>query len=45
MTLCKGQRTAKITEIYDLLNAAGVETINSDSLVSVRNSAMARSML
>jgi superfamily I DNA/RNA helicase len=35
MTLCKGQRTAKIGEIYQLLDAAGVKTINSDSLVSV----------
>lgn len=36
MTFCKGQRTAKISEIYALLDAAGVKTINSDSLVSVR---------
>jgi superfamily I DNA/RNA helicase len=36
MTLCKGQRTAKIGEIYELLDAAGVRTINSDSLVSAR---------
>jgi len=36
MTLCKGQRTAKIGEIYTLLDAAGVKTINSDNLVSVQ---------
>ncbi len=35
MTLCKGQRTSKITEIYQLLDAAGVKTIKSDSLISV----------
>ena len=36
MTFCMGQRTAKIGEIYALLDAAGVKTINSDSLVSVQ---------
>ena len=32
MTLCKHQRTAKISEIYKLLADAGVQTITSDSI-------------
>jgi len=36
MTLCQGQRTAKIGEIYKLLEEAGVRTINSDSITSIR---------
>jgi superfamily I DNA/RNA helicase len=39
MTLCKGQRTAKIAEVYDLLSAAGVTTIDSESLVGNRTNA------
>jgi superfamily I DNA/RNA helicase len=35
MTLCKGQRTSKISEIYQLLDAAGVKTIKSDGLICV----------
>jgi superfamily I DNA/RNA helicase len=36
MTLCQGQRTVKIVEIYKLLEEAGVHTIKSDSIASVR---------
>jgi putative ATP-dependent endonuclease of OLD family len=34
MTLCEGQRTAKISEIYRLLQEAGVQTIKSDTVTS-----------
>jgi len=32
MTICQGQRTAKVAEIYDLLKQAGVKELTSDKL-------------
>jgi ATP-dependent DNA helicase UvrD/PcrA len=36
LTLCRDQRTVKIGEIYQLLEEAGVQTIKSNSIATVR---------
>src|SRR4029077_3610041 len=33
MTLCRGQRTSKISEIYDLLKQAGVQGVKSEDWI------------